>query len=106
MIDFLTVLNLVGRSKARDTKRSSCKEFLSLLDTECILRKLDFVGFKNDEESTRDNFVTSMQFGLLREAPTIWLPKWDGGPVSKVKPKPNRTWRSSRKSSRKRKTVS
>jgi hypothetical protein len=108
-ISFLAFLNVVGWGKARDTKNTSCEEFLDLLGSESICGESDFTKYFGCIEGVIDRaetlpFVTNMQYGLLREAPTIWLPKWLGGSASKVKKRePNSTWKPSRKSSRKRK---
>ncbi|CAB9498502.1 expressed unknown protein [Seminavis robusta] len=79
-LTYWTLLNICGRTAATET---SLEGFVDVVSMEEIADKVAFLKYSWDteeEELLADEYgqliVTNMQFGLLREAPSLWsLPK-------------------------------
>jgi hypothetical protein len=70
-IDYLTMLNLVGRSKAKE-ESTLLKDFIKLVSYKSLQRHIGFLEFESQAEQ---ELIAILQYGLLREQPSLWLPK-------------------------------
>ncbi|CAB9502301.1 expressed unknown protein [Seminavis robusta] len=102
-IDYWTLLNICGRARARDTKHMPQKELCAIVSQEALEECLEFLDIP---VTAKQDFITNMQYGLLREAPTIWLPKSNNTiSTRQSKRKRKHSTKGTRKSTRKRRST-
>jgi hypothetical protein len=70
-IDHLTMLNLVGRNEAKD-EATLLEDFINLVSCKSLQQQIAFLEFEGQAEQ---DLITDLQYGLLREQPSLWVSK-------------------------------